>query len=261
MNKEVLVALQASLDAHRTCALVTITESSGSSPARTGQMMLVHSDGSFLGTCGGGQIEHTLIQNAVQAIKDNESQTFSYALKDVGMACGGKVEAFIDVESNEKHLIIVGAGHVGRYVYKLAAVSGFSITIVEDRKEFANPEEYPEANIIFGDLEEVLPTLETDGANVVVVTRGGEVDILAMRHLLGKDYRYLGLIGSKRKIIKIYDALKEEGIDPTKDDRVYAPIGIGIATKDPAEIAVGILAEIIQLKNNGRLEHMRFESN
>lgn len=259
MNRDVVKALDETLSNNQACALVTVTKSTGSSPARVGQMMLVFPNGKQVGTCGGGQIEYTLVQESVKRIKDNNSGQLKYALKDVGMSCGGSIEVFIDIHANEKHLIIVGAGHVGKVLYKLAVTAGFQITIVEDREGFATKKMYPNANIIFGDLEEELPKLDVEQSNVVIVTRGAEVDKLALQMLIDKNYRYLGLIGSKRKVLTILEKLKTEGIDAKDYENLYAPIGLAIATKDPQEIAVGILAEIILLKNEGRLEHMRLE--
>lgn len=259
MNKDVVQELKDVLEENKSCALVTVINSTGSSPARTGQMMLVYPDGTQSGTCGGGAIEYQLAQDALKAMEERKSRQVSYSLSEVQMSCGGSVEAFIDVHMNEKHLIIVGAGHVGKYLYSLARTAGFSITIVEDREAFLSEELYPDAKLVGGPLTESLKDLNVDNSNVVIVTRGHEVDGVALKMLIDTNYRYLGLIGSKRKVLTILEKLKEQGIDATKYENLYAPIGIGIAHKDPAEIAVGILAEIILLKNDGRLEHMRLE--
>lgn len=257
MNANVINQLNNDIKNGVKVALVTVTKSSGSAPGRTGNMMLVYEDETIIGTAGGGKVEYTIIQQAVKCLQENKSETFDIVLDDIGMTCGGSMKGFIDVQTNEKQLVIVGGGHIGAILYKFALECGFSVTVIDDREEFANEERFPNARTISGDLKSILNDEVLTNKFVVVVSKGHATDYEALTTCIDEDYRYLGLIGSKKKVLGLLENLKTDGIDYEKYDNFYAPVGLDIARKDPAEIALSIMAEVLLVKNNGSLAHMR----
>jgi len=238
-------------------ALVTVTETSGSSPASAGQMIAVLEDGSAVGTVGGGASEYRIIQQAVEAIKKGERIfKFSFDHSENGMICGGSMAGFGNVLGGGPNLCIFGGGHIAQSLARIAGQAGFSVTVIEDRPEFAasfetaryvvcKPEEY----------EKTDPASIADYA--VICTRGHKTDADALRYCFTKKLEYLGMIGSESKVTAVFDKLRGEGVEQKELDRVYAPIGLDIADALPAEIAVAILAEILLVKNKGKLEHKK----
>jgi len=238
-------------------ALVTVTETSGSSPASVGQMIAVLADGSTAGTVGGGASEYRIIQQALEAIKNGEQIfKFSFDHSEFGMICGGSMAGFGNVLGAGPNLCVFGGGHIAQSLARIAVQAGFSVTIVEDRPEFASnfefarymlckPEEYKETD----------PASNSDYA--VICTRGHKTDADALRYCLTKKLDYLGMIGSGNKVAALFDKLREEGVEQKELDSVYAPIGLDIADAVPAEIAVAILAEILLVKNKGTLGHKK----
>ena len=150
-------------------------------------------------------------------------------------------------------LMIVGGGHVGQAVAELAWMLDFEVWIVDDRDEFVSTERFPHAaRRIGGPIETSLPDLPIDeNCYCLIVTRGHNHDQTALFHLAGRGARYVGLIGSRRKIKLIFDNLSEEGIDPESLANVYAPIGIDIGSQTVNEIAVSVAAELVSHRNRG----------
>lgn len=216
--------------------------------------MLVYADGRTLGTIGGGCYENDAVGKARLAIADGRPAVVQYDLNDDfaqenGLICGGRMDVHIDPLQPDPHLYIVGAGHVGYHLGKAAADAGFRLHVVDDREKFANPERFPAAEIVVDAIPDWLHRAAIPpAAFVVVVTRGHQHDLDAMRALAARDLRYLGLIGSRAKVARIYDALAAEGMPVECLERVHAPIGFDIGAVTPAEIAVSILAELIAVR-------------
>jgi xanthine dehydrogenase accessory factor len=152
-------------------------------------------------------------------------------------------------------LVIVGAGHVGQGVAALAAKADFDVWVVDDRRQYANPERFPSAQrLLVGPFDEVLPAVArevTPQTYALVVTRGHGHDQEALYHLAPTAAPYVGLIGSRRKIRMIFDGLRELGIPAEALRRVAAPVGLDIGSESVAEIAVSIVAELIARRNKG----------
>jgi xanthine dehydrogenase accessory factor len=256
VNQEVFAALAEALARGEEVALVTIVASTGSTPQRVGAKMLVYPDGRTVGTIGGGCYENDAFWKAREAITARRPLNVKYELNDdfaqeTGLVCGGQMEVFIEPVEASPDVYVFGAGHVGYFVAKMAREVGFRVHVIDDREKFANAER-------FGDGIEVvvdhIPTwLESHAlpptAYAVIVTRGHTHDLDALRALTAHPLRYLGLIGSKAKVKRIFDALREEG---TADDAlrgVHAPIGLDIGAITPQEIAVSIVAELIAVKH------------
>ncbi len=143
-------------------------------------------------------------------------------------------------------LIVVGGGHIGKAVADLASQLEFDVWVVDDREEFVSPERFPHASRrIAGSMDEILPTLDvTPDTYCLIVTRGHVHDARALYHLVNRPARYVGMIGSRRKIGLIFDDLVHEGIAEESLRRVYAPLGIDIGSRTVPEIAVSICAEL-----------------
>lgn len=150
-------------------------------------------------------------------------------------------------------LVIAGAGHVGQAVAALAAQADFDVWIVDDRAQYANRDRFPDAaQILVGPFDEVLPALEiTPQTYAVIVTRGHGHDQEVLGLLAPTAASYVGLIGSRRKIRMIFDALRESGVPTAALDRVAAPVGLDIGSESVPEIAVSIVAELIARRNLG----------
>jgi len=255
MNKECIIKLHQANQNNERVALVSITESNGSSPARLGQNMVVSKEG-ITGTCGGGLIEAAIIKNALKALDEGVSKTFSYDLQEVGMSCGGYVNGFIQVPPNDRNLVIVGGGHIGMKLYEITKSLNFDITIVDDREEFASQERFPNVETISGKYKDVLTKLKIDANTfVVLVSRSHKTDLEALLAIIERNPKYIGMIGSTKKTKEIHEELTKLGLSGYEN--LYGPIGLDIASKDPGEIAIAILAEILLIKNNGSLKHMR----
>ena len=256
MNQEVFAAVADALDRGEPAALVTIVSATGSTPQRVGAKMLVFGDGRIVGTIGGGCYENDAFWKAREAIKTRRSELVHYELSDdfaqeTGLICGGQMDVYIEPIEPSPELYVVGAGHVGYHLANLAHEVGFKVHVVDDREKFANRERFPNAVEV---LAEDIPAwvARTDlpsHAYVVIVTRGHNNDLDALRALAPRDLRYLGLIGSRAKVARIYDALTAEQMPAEILKQVHAPIGLEIGAVTPQEIAVSILAELIAVKH------------
>lgn len=172
-------------------------------------------------------------------------------------AVGALLEAGMDVSLIQEDwfapkpcLVICGGGHVALELAEFASRLDFRVRVLDDRECFANADRFPMAQQVVCDSHDNLRRHLVPGAYYVVVTPGHENDFLCVKTILGSEYRYLGMIGSRAKVAKTFDRLRGEGIPQEKIDTVHAPIGLAIGAQTPGEIAVSILAQIIQEKNS-----------
>jgi xanthine dehydrogenase accessory factor len=256
MNQEVFAALAEALEQGEETALVTIVASNGSTPQRVGAKMLVYADGRTVGTIGGGCYENDAFGRAREAIASRRPVTVKYELNDdfaqeTGLVCGGQMEVFIEPVEASPEVFIFGAGHVGYCAAKLAHEVGFRVHVVDDREKFANTERFgPGIDVVVDDIPSWLAARRLPAtAYAVIVTRGHRHDLEALRALTASPLRYLGLIGSKAKVRRIFDALQEEGLPADRLANVHAPIGLDIGAITPQEIGVSIVAELIAVKH------------
>jgi len=256
MNREVFAAVNDALERGEPAALVTIVSTTGSTPQRIGAKMLVYADGRTVGTIGGGCYENDAFGKARDAIQTRKPQLVHYELDDdfaqeTGLVCGGQMDVYIEPIEPNAELYVIGAGHVGFHLARIAHDVGFRVHVVDDREKFANAERFPFAvEIAVDDVPAWIARANLPPhAYAVVVTRGHTNDLEALRALAPRDLRYLGLIGSRAKVARIYDALVEGGMTAERLQRVHAPIGLVIGAVTPQEIAVSILAELIAVKH------------
>ncbi len=246
---------------NKAVALVTVTAACGSTPAEVGKEMLVDASGNIGGTIGGGNLEFVSVKKAQESINRGFSHAVQYDLKkDLGMECGGQIEIFIKVYMPTTQLVLVGAGHIGQAMYQYAKVLGYDVVVVDDRAEVASNQHYPDAKSIHvGDITEECEKLRfaPESTYVVIATRGHKCDEVALYHLIQKNPKYIGVIGSRNKVAVMMENLRQQGISQEKLDAVYSPIGIALGGGQPAEVALSIISEILLVRNEGTLAHMK----
>ncbi len=239
-------------------ALLTVTKTVGSSPSTVGQMIAVSETGGTSGTIGGGASEFNAINLALNSMKNGEKTfNFSYNHAEVGMTCGGEMEGFGNILGAETHLYIFGGGHIAQSLAKIAKIIGFMVTVIEDREEFQS--EFSEMRYIVSDFHDFDKKITfSPNSYVVVCTRGHAKDTEALEFCLKFEHKYIGVIGSSKKVAILHQNLLKK-YDTDRINKVFAPIGLDIASSKPSEIAVSILAEILLIKNNGTLNHKKIK--
>ncbi len=238
-------------------AMATIVNVRGSIPSFKTAKMLVRDDGSIVGTIGGGCVEAEVWQAAREVMEAARPRTLTFDLNndpkfDTGLVCGGTLDVFIEPILPPAELYIFGAGHVGVSLYKIALIVGFDVTIIDDREAYANRERFPHAHqIIAEDFEKAFAQLvPSESSHIVIVTRGHREDMRVLRWAVQTHAQYVGMIGSKRKTIRIFEELQKEGVPANLFERVHAPIGLDIGAITPEEIAISIAAELIAKRRN-----------
>ena len=266
MEIQIFDKIAAAVRNHQKAALVTITKIEGSTPRKTGSMMIVFEDGSIEGTVGGGKFEFVIIDQAKKCIEEKESKSFSYELNDeegsLHMQCGGSAEVFIKVFAPTEKLLIVGGGHIALELYQLGQLLGYHTSIFEDREDFLNLDRFPKADeLILGKIEDKLRTYPIDAnCYIVIVTRGHKYDEIALEAVVNRGAAYIGMIGSRNKTEHVMTNLQEKGIGKEDLEKVYAPIGLKLGGETPMDIGFSILAEIQLIRYGGKLEHMKNRS-
>lgn len=238
-------------------ALCTIMTSSGSAPRHEGTKMLVLSDGTFIGTVGGGEVEGLVYQEAFDTILTQKSKVLQYTMVDPKRGdpgvCGGTVEIFVEPILPNAKMIVIGGGHVGHAIVRQAKFLGFRVAVSDDRVEFCTPEANPEADEFYPvpmkDL--VHQTKITPSTYIILATRGSNVDVAGLAPLLETPAAYIGVIGSKRRWAFTKKGLLEQGVPEERIDTIHSPVGLELNAETPEEIAVSIMAEIIMLRNGG----------
>jgi xanthine dehydrogenase accessory factor len=242
-------------------ALATIVSTKGSTPREIGAKMLILEDGKFLGSVGGGCMEAEVWQEARKVMVEERPKTIHLDLtgkeaEEGGMVCGGVMDIYIEPITPPPRVFIFGGGHISVFVSTMSTMVGFQVVVVDDRPQFANQERFPEAEeTIAEEFPLAFPKLKVNKASyLVIVTRGHAYDQEVLEWALGQKVKYIGMIGSRKKIQTVYDALKQKGIPPDQLQRVYAPIGLNIGALTPEEIAVSIVAQMIQVRRQKKGE-------
>jgi xanthine dehydrogenase accessory factor len=237
-------------------ALATIVHTNGSIPSYESSRMLVREDGSTAGTVGGGCVEadvwaaakEVMVKEAPRKLVFHLNNEASY---DNGLICGGTVEVFVEPILPQPVVYLFGGGHVSTAVAKAAHAAGFGIGVVDDREAFANAQRFPMAQEIFTRYEDAFEKLRPSTSTyVVIVTRGHKEDMRVLAWAVRTQARYVGMIGSKRKVLSVYRALEKEGYRMDEFQRVYAPMGLDIGALSPEEIALSIAAELVAVRRN-----------
>ena len=235
-------------------ALAIVIKTEGSVPRKPGAKMVILRDGKIFGTLGGGDLENNIIREAVEAIGQGTPRIASFTLDmekgKLDMMCGGTVEVYIEPLLPAEKLIIFGAGHITRSLAPMIQKMGFLVSVVDDSPDFLRKEYFPDIeDVHMEDMEAFAGRLPSDNKTyIVVLSRGFSRDKAILGQLLKKDFRYIGMIGSKRKMESIIKALKEEGIPDAAFSAIKSPVGLDIGAEAPEEIALSIAGEIIAVK-------------
>jgi xanthine dehydrogenase accessory factor len=258
------------LDRRGRLALASVTECRGSGPSRVGRRFLIFEDGSYSGTIGGGPFEALVIADAGALFReggpDRLLKWYDFFEREIAsdtpreptnMICGGSARVSIELLRAAPALLILGGGHVGLALARLAGSMGYSVIVGDDREEYARAERFPSGVRSFQtDRDYSVPTeLLPRGRDlyVAIVTRCWETDLAALRPWLAPEappVRYLGLIGSARKVRGVHARLREEGVPAGAIERVRGPIGLEIGAITPEEIAVSIMAEVTAVRRH-----------
>jgi xanthine dehydrogenase accessory factor len=242
--------------AGRRGALATIVHTNGSIPSYESSRMLVREDGSIAGTIGGGCVEADVWAAAKDVMQKEVPRKMVFNLNneasyDNGLICGGTLEVFVEPILPQPVVVLFGGGHISTALAKAASAAGFGVTVVDDRETFANVERFPMAQEIFTSYEDAYEKIQPNASTyLVIVTRGHRDDMRVLSWAVRTDARYVGMIGSKRKVLSVYRALEAEGYKPEEFERVYAPMGLEIGALSPEEIAISIVAELIAVRRN-----------
>ena len=256
------------IDSKEHFVVAKVMETSGSTPRKKGAWLLMRQNGSTYGTVGGGKLEAEVERKCKEVFQTQESGIYHYALKPeeqngIDMRCGGDTDVSVDyIEPTHPDLffedadvkptvLIIGAGHVGKAIAPLTSYLGFGTVVIDDRPEFANRDRFPLADelVVLNDFQDVFSSIQTDeNSYIIIVTRGHMADYEVLKQALTKPHGYIGMIGSKNKVREIYQMLLVDGFSQEELNRVYSPIGLPIHAETPEEIAVSIVAELIQVR-------------
>ncbi|MCX6047156.1 MAG: XdhC family protein [Chloroflexi bacterium] len=255
MNQQVLQAIVASIDNRESVALISVTEADGAFAGNVGHHAALWLDATRapVGDLALGELTEQIYTDARRALDDRKHRRLDYTTTE------GSLKIFVEVQAQPPHLIIVGAGHIAVPLAAVAKLNDFEVTVLDDRPLYANVARFPSADrVIAGPFRAELsqlrggkPTFDNH-TYVVLVTRGHQYDIDSLLEVLDDPLAYIGMIGSQRRIRAVFELLeKDQGIPAAKFDRIYAPIGIDIGARTPAEIAICIMAEMINVMRKG----------
>ena len=274
-DRELIEAVIRAVEAGRRMAVCAVVRTRGSVPQAPGAMMVLDEGLQTRGTLGGGCVEAEVRKQAYGLLRDGKSGLLTFVLNhDYGwddwtdFVPDKSVEAVLDVEieqdgapalyrvcfESRPTLLIAGAGHIGQALARLASDVDFRVVVVDDRADCCNAERFPTADeLIVADIETTLREHPIDHATyITIVTRGHRHDEQALAVVLDRPARYIGLIGSRRKIKLIFDDLADAGADRAALERVHSPIGVAIDAVTVPEIAVSILAELIAVRRENK---------
>jgi xanthine dehydrogenase accessory factor len=264
MSSEILdIALKASQKGQNYAFATIIEATLKGTPRKTGAKMIVFDDGSSYGTIGGGRNEKAAIAECRKAIQKQKpvTVTYNYFGRKGESVCGGQMKVFIEPFLANEHLIICGAGHIALPLSAMGKILGFKVTIIDDRKAFANKRRFPHVDkIVVGDHAGELSKAAIEANTyVAIVTQGNEHDFECLKVVIKSPARYIGVISSKAKRIKFFGRFKKEGIEEKYLKRVHIPMGIDIGSQTPQEIAISIAAQLVAVRNKDYIGTDKFK--
>lgn len=259
MNCEVFIESGRLAEAGQAFCLVIVTATKGSTPRQAGAMMLVRADGSSVGTIGGGAVESASIEEAKAAILDGQARMRTYALDEkvegvpTGSICGGQMEVFFAPTPAREVLYLFGGGHVGKATASIAAEVGWSVEVFDERPEMLTPERHPRATRLHsGDIVAQARELKVGPKDfVAIVTHRHDLDLAILKEILPKGAGYVGVIASRQKAAEFRKELAAAGFTSEEIEKVHMPIGLSIHSQTPEEIAVSIVAQMIEIRQTG----------
>ena len=256
--RDVTEALLAVLEEGGRGALATVIRSSGSTPQEPGARILLRPDGRLVGTVGGGAIERLVVEELRRCLDDAQPRVVVTDLvRDLGMCCGGRMEVFVEPVEGRPRLIVFGAGHVGKAVADVAPSLGYRVVVVDDREELNSEARFGACARVLAEPAEAADELAPTARDwLLVVTHDHRLDEEALDTYARLPHGYLGLIGSRRKIVRILQRIVARR-GPPPLDKVYAPVGFDLGAVSPEEIAISITAELVALRHGRSGPHLR----
>ncbi len=237
-------------------ALATVVASHGSAPRKAGAKMLIKEDGTSIGSVGGGGVEHEVVQKAVETMNSGEPQLIHLDLsgrdEQAAMICGGQIDIFIEPILPAETLCLFGAGHIAKTTAAMGTMLGFKAMVVDPRPEYNNRDQFPDAeSLIVEEYPNSFAKVNIDkNSYIVIFTAGHVTDEQCLHFALGTGAKYIGMIGSKKKVVEIKERLLKKGVPAERLNQIHAPIGLEIGAETPQEIALSILAEMIKVKRS-----------
>jgi xanthine dehydrogenase accessory factor len=231
--------------------LVTVVEITGDVQIQPGAKCLIREGKALVDTIGDARVVDALVRESDSHARAEKSQLVSLAIPDSTI----KLDVFFEVMPAPPRLIVVGAGHIAVPLVRIAKVLDFHVTVIDDRLLYANRERFPDADeVLTGDMAQMLKEMTlTPSCYIVLITRGHAYDEPCLRNIIHSNAKYIGMIGSRRRIKACFQRFRdEEKVTEDAIERIYAPIGLDIATETPAEIAVSILGEVIKIRRGGK---------
>lgn len=250
--EDILLKIAEIKRADKKAALCIIVETKGSLPRKAGSKMIVYPDKTIEGTVGGGSLEYKVTEDALKVMTGNLPQKFFYQLEqDLSMHCGGTAEVYIEPISPINNLYIFGAGHIGKALAKYSQDFGFSTFLIDPRVDILEKIDFPGIQKINEDFISASQRINFHIHDyIVIVTPKHAFDEEVLAACAKKSYSYLGMIGSKTKISLVRKRMVEEKIlSEVELNRVDMPVGIKFNAQTPEEIAISILAKLIDVKN------------
>ena len=251
MDLSLLQELNRALHGRKAVAVVTLTRGEAPPGMSIGAQCLVDPSDSAA-PVGSLRLPKAIVGQVLEIISDRDSKALPVRTRE------WKCDLFVEVHAAPSHLLIVGAGHIAVPLASMANLCEFQVTVLDDRPQYANQARFPTADQVrAAPLVATLQSMRDAGqldrhTSVVLVTRGHQHDVDCLTELIRDDLAYIGMIGSKRRIRAVWELLElEYNLDRSLFSKVYAPIGLDIGGRTPAEIAVAILAEIIMVYYRG----------
>jgi xanthine dehydrogenase accessory factor len=239
-------------------AVATVVQRAGSAPQATGAKLVLLADETLVGTVGGGAIEAQVIDACRTTLRDGRSRKVAaHLVRDLGMCCGGSMEVFVEYVQAQARLFVIGGGHVAQAVVPLAAAAGFRVTVLDDREDLLTHPAFEGVRAEAYDVDELDAAIDkaSDDDYLLIVTRDHARDEAALAALLRRPHRYIGMIGSRRKVHTVLGRIlrRERELGRAAPDltRVRAPVGLSLGGKTPPEIAVSIVAELVAHRHGG----------
>ena len=236
--------------------LATIISATSGSPGREGFKILYIGKDNFSGTVGGGKLEDTVLKTCEELLVEKSSLVKEFTLTEdkLGMACGGVVKVYFEYFNSIRKIFIFGGGHIGRALETILRLVGFETNVIDSREDVVNRSSFPKTkNLYIGSYKQLTHQMRPkENDCVVIATHQHKNDYEVLLGICQKKIlpKYIGLIGSSKKLNKLFKQLKVDGIKNEIVERIFAPIGLNIAKSSAKEIAVAIAAEIIAVYNN-----------
>jgi xanthine dehydrogenase accessory factor len=253
------VALLALLQQGGRGALATVVRVAGSAPQVAGARMLLWPDGSVIGTVGGGAIEQEVLAALERCRARGAGELLVRELGyDLGMCCGGRMEVFIEPIEGAPRLHLCGAGHIAHALAPLVRAIGFELSVVDEREELNTEQRFAGARRELCDAETYLRRHAALGGTdwLLIATHDHALDERLLELALGTAARYIGLVGSRRKVLRLLERIRARRGELALE-RLYAPVGLALNAQGPAEIAVSIAAELVALRRGASVSHLR----